>query len=136
MRFPLVKLIDFRDKKEYIQKPENSTSPMAMVVRAQLKSYSAKKDDNNKKFNVKWELIRQCCKRGYKKRQIYTLLKFIDWIIRLPEDFEARINEKIIKLEEENKMPYVTSWERMAKEDGVNEGKIKTAINLRPLNRV
>ncbi len=74
---------------------------MAMVVKAQLKSYSAKKDGNEKKFNVKWELIRQCLKRGYTKRQIYTLLKFIDWIIRLPEEFETRINEKIIKLEED-----------------------------------
>ncbi len=52
----------------------------------------------------------------------------------MPEEFEDRINEKIIKFEEETKMPYVTSWERKArkegKEDGVTEGKMKTAINL------
>ena len=36
------------------------------------------------------------------------------------------INEKaveIAKLEEEDKMPYITSWERIAKKEGKKEGK-------------
>jgi predicted transposase/invertase (TIGR01784 family) len=50
-------------------------------------------------------------------------LKFLDWIIRLPEDLEKRLCEEISNLEEENKMPYVPSWERKAKEEGIKEGK-------------
>ncbi|MCP4705516.1 MAG: hypothetical protein GY865_13025, partial [candidate division Zixibacteria bacterium] len=134
MKIPLVKLIDYRDNEELAKKLETSTNPMAMVVKAQLNSYDAKKSDNNKKYDVKRDLIRQCYKRGYKKKQIHTLLKFMNWIIRLPEEFEMRLSDEIAKIEEEEKMPYVTTWERIArkegKEDGVKEEKRKTVINL------
>ncbi len=53
----------------------------------------------------------------------WALDKGIFFSIRFTNEFETRLIEKIIKLEEENKMPYVTSWERMAKAAGVKEGK-------------
>ncbi|MCP4694923.1 MAG: hypothetical protein GY859_43245, partial [Desulfobacterales bacterium] len=49
---------------------------------------------------------------------------------RLPKEFEMRLSDEIAKIEEDYKMPYVTTWERMAKEDGVKEEKRKTVINL------
>ncbi len=130
MRFPLVKLIDYRDNEELAKKLEESTSPMAMVVKAQWNSYDAKKHDNNKKYDVKWDLMRQCFKRGYSKKQITMLLKFIDWIIRLPEEFEMRLSDEIAKIEEEYKMPYVTSWERIAEKRTEKRVKKATAIKL------
>ncbi len=134
MRFPLVKLIDYRDNEELAKKLEESTSPMAMVVKAQLNSYDAKKHDNNKKYDVKRDLIRQCYRRGYEKEQIQTLLKFMNWIIRLPKEFEMRLSDEIARIEEVEKMPYVTTWERIAKEEGqeigVKKEKKATAIKL------
>jgi predicted transposase/invertase (TIGR01784 family) len=35
---------------------------------------------------------------------------------------ENQLTEKIIKFEEENKMPYVTSWEKIGKKIGEKEG--------------
>lgn len=123
MKFPLVKIIDYKYKKELQEKLEKSDNPMAMVVKAQLKSYELKKADNNKKSSVKWQLIRQCYNKGYSKKEIKTLFKFFDWIIRLPDDYEKQLTEKIIKFEEENKMPYVTSWEKIGEKKGKKEGK-------------
>jgi len=100
---------------------------MAMVVSAQLKSYDLKKAENEKKSSVKWELIRQCYERRYPKEEIRVLLKFIDWIIRLPEGLNKQLSKKIAILEEEYKMPYVTSWERTAKKEGVYVGMKKKA---------
>jgi len=74
-------------------------------------------------------LIRQCYRRGYGKEQIRTLLKFIDWIIRLPDALEGKISDEIISIEKEYKMPYVTTWERRAKEEGVVLGMEKGARN-------
>jgi len=125
MKFPLVKIIDYKNNKELREKLEKSTNPMAMVVKAQLKSYELKKADNNKKSSVKWELIRQCYNKGYSKKEIDTLFKFFDWIIRLPDDFENQLTEKIIKFEEENKMPYVTSWEKIGEKKGEKIGEKK-----------
>jgi hypothetical protein len=45
MKIPIVKIIDYKLKKELREKLETSTNPMAMVVRAQLKSFEVKKAD-------------------------------------------------------------------------------------------
>ncbi|MGD2084652.1 MAG: hypothetical protein PVH61_00565 [Candidatus Aminicenantes bacterium] len=122
MKIPMVKVIDFKNKKELSEKLETSDNPMAMVVKAQLKRYELKKADNKKKSTVKWELIRQCYEKSYSKEDIRVLLKFIDWLIRLPEGLNKQLSKKIEKLEEDYKMPYVTSWERIAKKEGKREG--------------
>jgi hypothetical protein len=128
MKIPIVKIIDFKYKMEMQKKLESTDNPMAMVVNAQLKSYELKKAGNKKKSTVKWELIRQCYERGYTKRRIDALLKFIDWLIRLPDDLDQQLTKKINKLEEEYKMPYVTSWERIAKKEGEKRGEKKGMI--------
>lgn len=105
---------------------------------AQLKSSEAKKGDNSRNFDVKRELIRMCYKQGYERKQIRVLLKFIDWVIRLPEDLENRLTQEISKIEEGYKMPYVTSWERLGEKkgrkegikEGIKEGKIETAKRM------
>ncbi|MCP5102670.1 MAG: hypothetical protein GY950_04790, partial [bacterium] len=123
MKIPIVKIIDYKTKKELREKLETSDNPMAMVVKAQLKSREIKKAGDNKKSTVKWELIRECYAKGYTKKEIRVLIKFIDWLILLPDDLKKQLNTKISKLEEDYKMPYVTSWERDAREEGVKRGE-------------
>jgi hypothetical protein len=122
MKIPIVKIIDFRIKQELIDKLEQSKNPMAMVVRAQLRSYEAKRVESERKYDIKSDLIRQCFARGYRRKQIESLLKFIDWIISLPKELEDRLSDEIIKIEEVQKMTYVTSWERNAEERGMKRG--------------
>ncbi len=130
MKIPMVKIIDFKNKKELRDKLESSDNPMTMVVNAQLKSYELKKAGNKKKSTIKWELIRQCYERGYKKKRIDALLKFIDWLIRIPDDLNKQLTKKISKLEEEYKMPYVTSWEKIAKKEGEEKKAKDTAKRM------
>jgi hypothetical protein len=122
LKIPVVKLIDYRLDEAKKQELERSENPMAMVVRAHFKSQEIKKAKPESKFSAKTELIRQCYRRGYGKEQIRTLLKFIDWIIRLPDDLEGKISDEIISIEKEYKMPYVTTWERRAEMKGREEG--------------
>jgi len=130
MKIPLVKTIDYKIKKKLRKLLETSTNPTAMIVKAQLKSYELKKAVNEQKSSVKWELIRQCYEKKYPKEEIRVLLKFIDWLIRLPEGLAIQLSKKIVSLEEEYKMPYVTSWERLGKKEGKKEGKLETAREL------
>jgi len=123
LKIPIVKIIDFKNKEELHEKLATSLNPMAMIVNAQLKSFEVKKGDDTQKFDVKRELIRRCYKHGYDKRFIGSLLHFIDLIFRLPESLERKLSEDIINLEEEHKMPQVTSWEKIAKKDGRKEGR-------------
>jgi predicted transposase/invertase (TIGR01784 family) len=129
MKYPLVKIIDYRLDEEKKKLLETSANPMAMVVKAQLQSYEAKKIDPQNKFNVKFELIRECYRHGYTREQVLALLKFTDWLIRIPDEFQKQLIYKLDRLEEENKMPYVASWEKMAREEGIQLGK-KEGIQL------
>lgn len=123
MKVPIIKILDYKNKKELREKLENSTNPMSMIVKAQLKSFDARKGDNKKKYNIKFELIRQLLRHGYDGKYIRSLFNFIDLVFRLPEGLEKKLSEEISKIEEEHKMAYVTSWEKIAKKEGKREGK-------------
>jgi predicted transposase/invertase (TIGR01784 family) len=122
MRIPIVKITDFKKDEKLKHKLETSASPMAMVVLAQLKSHEVKQADDPKKFEVTKELIRQCYKNGYSRDDTRLLLKFFDWVIRLPEAYKESIKEVIEITEEEFKMEYVPIWERDAEKRGEEEG--------------
>jgi hypothetical protein len=130
MKIPIVKIIDYKLKKELREELETSTNPMAMVVRAQLKSFEVKKADEDTKFEVTKELIRQCYKHGYSRDEVNTLAKFIEWVIRLSKASEKQLKEEIKKIEEEFKMPYLASWERSARKEGKKEGIIEEKTRI------
>ena len=60
---------------------------------------------------------------GYTRQDILDLFRFIDWIMVLPEELEARFQTELAHLEEETSMPYITSIERMGIERGRQEGE-------------
>jgi hypothetical protein len=46
----------------------------------------------------------------------------IDWLLDLPPELDARFWDEIHEWEEENRMPYVTSVERLGIEKGMEKG--------------
>jgi len=92
------------------------------VVLAHLRVLEAK-GDTAKRYEVKRELIRLAYEQGYERKQILSLLRFIDWMIILPEDLEERLDDDIKEFEEGKKMPYVTSWERRGEKRGLALGE-------------
>lgn len=116
MKFPTVKLLDYN--KDW-QALETNPNPFAIVVMAQLKALKTKKDDTKLIWKIK--LMRMLYERGYNREQILKLFRFLDWIIRLPKDLELKFRKEVEK--EDVRMPYVTSIERLAKEEGFLEGK-------------
>ena len=125
MKIPIVKIIDYKLERELMEKLETSDNPMAMVVKAQLKSHEVTQVDDSRKFEVTKELIRQCYKCGYSRDKTRIILNFFDWSIRLPEDYKERIKEVILKTEEEYKMEYVPIWERDILNEGMEKGMQK-----------
>ena len=60
--------------------------------------------------------------KGYSREEIVAVFKFIDWVIRLNDDEEIRFWDEIKTFEEVNKMPYITSVERIGMEKGMQQG--------------
>ena len=142
MKIPIIKILDYKYDEKLINKMETTKNPMAMIVKAQLKSHEVKGSDNDKKFEVTKELIRQCYKNGYSEKKTKIIMHFFDWVIRLPGPFKDKIKQVIKQAEEEFKMEYVPIWLRDEREEGIKigekrgekkgkiEGKIETAINM------
>lgn len=127
MKIPIIKIIDFKDKEKEL---ERSTNPMAMVVLAQLSSHEARRINVNQKYDVKLNLFKECLKKGYTKEQIRSLVKFIDWVINLPAKYQEKLHKELIKIEEEQRMPYVTSFEKAGKKEGKKEQAKETARKM------
>ena len=126
MRYPVNHLLDFEDSRKEL---EGSRNPFAVVVLAHLEAQKTR-GKPARIFEAKWRLTRMLYERGYKKRDIMGLYRFIDWILRLPEDLEREIQDRHRTLEGKTSMPYVTSFERFGEAKGLREA-IAIGLKLR-----
>ena len=117
--FPIVKLIDYADK---IDDLLNGTNPFAIITAAHLKT-KATKNDPQARYSWKWTITTALYEKGFSAKDILNIYRLIDWLMMLPEDLTKRFTEDLINYEEEKKMPYITSAERIGIEKGRNEGR-------------
>ena len=59
-----------------------------------------------------------------------NLFRFLDWLLKLPKGLEAEFWQELSTYEEERRMPYVTSVERIGIEKGKTEGQRSFALHL------
>ena len=69
------------------------------------------------------QLVRRLYQRGYQRNDILELFRFIDWVLVLPLELEKQFWDELEQYEEEDKMTYVTSVERMGIEKGIQQGE-------------
>jgi hypothetical protein len=117
--FPVARIVEWRGREQELLASKN---PFALVVLAQLKVLEAT-GDVRKKYLVKRELIVLLQERGYSTEATRSLLRFLDWLIRLPEELDQKLENEFEEFTEGKPMPYVTSWERIAEKRGRKEGK-------------
>ena len=104
-----------------IFKARVATNPFAVVALAQLAAHRRTSDPERKAS--KREIIWLLYESGYGRDDVLALLRFIDWMLRLPAALELELRGELIALEEQQKMSYVMSIERMAEERGVQIGE-------------
>ncbi len=118
LSFPVVKLLDMRDDLDQLLESDN---PFALVTAAHLLTRQTRHDPAHR-YEANLRLIRILFKRGWKRQRILDLFTVIDWLMHLPVDLDKKLGEDIQRIEEEHKMPYVTSIERIGIEKGRAEG--------------
>jgi hypothetical protein len=64
--------------------------------------------------------------RGLSRDDVLQLFRIIDWMMDLPQVLEQLFQQEAEQIEQERHMPYVTSVERLAKQ----EGRLEERINL------
>jgi hypothetical protein len=118
IRFPVVKLLDYREQWEMLDQAAN---PFAVVVMAHLQTQATAGDDEAR-YRAKTELVRSLYRRGYERQAVLELFRFIDWVLRLPEALEDQFWTELNEYEKVRQMPYITSVERIGFKKGVAQG--------------
>lgn len=126
MRYPVIKLLDWREREAELAASRN---PFAVVVQAHLAA-QVTRDAVEARSQAKIGLIRGLYSRGYERSQILELLRLIDWLVALPEAQEQLVDREIERIEEEQRMAYVTSWERRGQAKGLLDG-LAVALDLK-----
>jgi hypothetical protein len=107
---------------------ETTDSPSAQVVLAHLRALETRCDPEGRR-RYKVQLIKGLYRRGWTPEDVRQLLRVIDWMLDLPPELQQGFEEEIHEWEEENRMPYVTSFERSGMEKGSRDA-FREAIAL------
>jgi hypothetical protein len=121
---PVVKLLDYRGYygcREDWSALEASRNPFATIVMAHLKTQETR-HDNAQRQAWKFRLVRRLYEQGYTQEDILGMFRFIDWLMRLPEEAEAALWHEIRAYEEGKQMDYITSVERIGIKKGFQQG--------------
>ena len=79
------------------------------------------RNDARGRFSSKLALTRRLYEQGYQREDVINLFQFIDWVMSLPTELEQEFWIEVIQLEEERRMPYITSVEKI----GIQKGRVQ-----------
>ena len=125
--FPTCKLLDLAKDWAAL---ERNPSPAALIVMAHVKALQSSGDPKLRLLE-KIELTRQLYRRGYDRKDIAELYRLVDWLLALPEEWGLKYRDEVLKIDKEAQaMPYITSIERIGREDGRIEGTLSIVLVL------
>lgn len=115
--FPVIKITDYRHK---IDELHESNNPFAQVILAQLLAMQREGPDA-RLIGAKL-ILRRLYSKGWAVDDIMNLLRFLDWVIKLPPELERQFIFEIERLEGELNMEYIPSYFREHHEAGMKVG--------------
>ena len=118
LQFPVAKLLDYADRVESL---ENDPNPFALVTLAHLQT-RATRSDPQARYAAKWRLVQLLYRRGWSKQRIIDLFFVIDWMMSLPKALSDQLWQNVVELEQEKRMAYVSTGERIGIEKGMQQG--------------
>jgi hypothetical protein len=118
LKFVVTKLLDYQQQWNAL---EQSLNPFSAIIMAHLKTQGTRQKPEDR---LQWKLriIKGLYQQGYSREDIRELFRLIDWLMALPQPLDNSFEREIQRFEEETKMPYVTSIERV----GIQKAIINT----------
>jgi hypothetical protein len=126
MEFPTAKLLDYAERSSEL---EESSNPFAVIVAAHLTTQETRRDGMGR-YEGKLRIAKSLYRRGYTRRDILELFRLIDWMVNLPKATEQQFLSEIQRFEEENQMPYITSVERLARQEGILQQRREDVLEV------
>jgi hypothetical protein len=124
LKFPVRKLIERLDKEW-----QDDDSLPVLLARAQVQALRTASDPVGR-YRAKSQLVRGLYDFGYNPEEVRGIFRLIDWMMHLRIDLEERFRNELNAFEEQRKMPYVTSIERLAEARGEVRGKVSLILGI------
>ncbi len=124
--FPIVKLLDYAPDDRAL---EVNPNPFATVVLAHLKTLETQRSPAER-HSWKLRLVKGLYERGMNAEDIRQLLRFIDWIMDLPQELEQVFQQEITAYQLEKRMPFITIFDRVAMEKYLLHG-LEVSLQLK-----
>ena len=102
---------------------------MAPVVLAHLKTQQTH-GDPAQRHACKVRLVRNLYERGFSPGDVRELFRLIDWLMELPPALETVFQQVVDQIQEEKRMPYITTPERVGQRWGLRRG-IEALLRVR-----
>ena len=118
LTFRVAKLLDHEEKRAAL---EASANPFAMVVQGHLDAIATRRNPEARKSR-KFDLIKALLRSRLPKDDVRQLLRLIDWMMTLPDLLDEVFRNEVHRYEEENKMEYLSTFERAGFKKGHEEG--------------
>jgi hypothetical protein len=126
MEFPIIKLLDYAPHWQRLETHEN---PFAIVVLTHLKALETREHPIDRQA-WKLRLAKGLYERGLSADDVRQLFLFIDWVMDLPPVLGELFWEEMNRYQEEKRMPFVSSIEKIGMRKGLQEG-IEKCLQLR-----
>ena len=112
-------------------------NPVGVVAAAHLAVRESKKEEGLR-YSWKKRLIMGLYEKGYDKKTMMELFRLVDWLLRMSreKEVEFRVELKEYEKAKGEVMPYITSFERLAREEGQAEGWMKGRVEGRVEGRI
>lgn len=118
--FSTAKLLDYASRTEELLASDN---PFAWITLVHLRTQNAH-HDADQLYAAKWQLTRLLYQHGWCKRRIIVLFLFIEWLMVLPEDYQERYWQAVLKLEKERNMEWISPMQQSFINQGRKEGAL------------
>jgi len=119
-KFPMVKLLDYRDKWDEL---EHDPNPFAIATMAFLKTVETQGNDQER-YQWKKQFLLELYRRGMSREMILALYEFIGVIMALPQVKDEALYEEIKPTTEEKQMSVLAVAERVGIKKGREEERV------------
>jgi hypothetical protein len=124
LEFPVAKLTDYEDKLDELLASNNA---FGWITAAHILTQKTRTQDQER-YNAKLSLLRILYERHRNKQRVINLFNVIDWLMQLPEWLNSEVWQELEKIEEREKVQYITSVERIGIAKGIAKGRVEGRV--------
>ena len=126
--FDTVKILDFKNQRERLEKLVKAKNVAALVILAQLDAIEAG-GDSPKKLEMRKGLIRRMFEAGLAREQIFVLFRILDHILFLKPPEKLTFKDWLADYLDEEPMPLVSTFDIIC-EEREEKGRVEFAIAI------